>query len=816
MRLRSVIGFFMLILLASLNPALAQERFGGVSGVVTDASSAPVPGATITARNTATGIVRSTVSGADGSYRIPDLDPGRYTITVELAGFQRVQGDELVILLGRTLDFPAQLRIGAVTETVNVTAEASKQVDLLSTTIQHNVTQEEFDRIPKTRSFQSMAMTAPSVNFGLIEGGFQVNGASGSENSFTVDGVVTNSLLYGSSRQDTQFEYLQEVQVKTTGISAEYGGALGGVISAVTKSGGNTLRGEAHYYYAGSSLSAGPVNRLVLNPVNERTVTYEQDDKMPDHRNEFGGSVGGPIVRDRLFFFGSYSPRIADRTNSYLFNTGTQPGDINRTITTQQTFGKVTYTNSRMTAHGSVLWTPASAEGTLPAYDSFGTNWLSSSLAANEPNKTRGWDVNQTNMSGSVDVTLTNASFFSVKGGYFSDNYNDTGIPTTTNYTYQISNVGMAGVPASLQGPVGTRNTPRALIVEEDKTTRGFVNLDYNRAFSAGGNHTLKGGFGWMHTVNDALQAYPGGYVDIFWNSAFSFGTSAPARGVYGYYAVNNRGVQGTAGADIYSLYVQDQWTVNNRLTLNLGLRTEHETIPSFKPEIKEYAFQFGYGQKMAPRLGAAYDLRGDGRVKLFGSYGRYFDWTKYELARGAYGGDTWQIYYRALDTLAIDTLNLNNLPGANLWPGGAFRDRRVPSFDTVDPDIRPMHQDSYSGGLDYQLNATSMMTVTYTHNELRETIEDIGFLNEFGDEGYVHGNPGLGLGATQFPTGATPLGQPIPRPKRQYDAVTFGLNRRFANNYFYGANYTWSRLYGNYAGLASSDEIRTPTSGVS
>ena len=105
--------------------------------------------------------------------------------------------------------------------------------------------------MPKGRSFQSIALTAPSVNSGEIEGGFQVNGASGAENAFTVDGVVTNSLIDGRSRQNTVFEYLQEVQVKTTGIAAEYGGALGGVISAVTKSGGNTFRGEAHYYYEG-------------------------------------------------------------------------------------------------------------------------------------------------------------------------------------------------------------------------------------------------------------------------------------------------------------------------------------------------------------------------------------------------------------------------------------------------------------------------------------------------------------------------------------------------------------------------------------
>ncbi len=136
-----------------------------------------------------------------------------------------------------------------------------------------------------------------------------------------------------------------------------------------------------------------------------------------------------------------------------------------------------------------------------------------------------------------------------------------------------------------------------------------------------------------------------------------------------------------------------------------------------------------------------------------------------------------------------------------------------MPSFqDEIDPDIEPMSQDSTSAGVEYQLNSNSMISVHFIHNDLRETIEDIGFLNALGDEGYLIGNPGKRDTAIQFPTGATPLGQPTPRPKRQYDALELGFNRRFSNNWFFSANYTLSRLYGNYTGLASSDEISTPT----
>ena len=247
-------------------------------------------------------------------------------------------------------------------------------------TLAHNITAEEFDRLPKARSFQGLALTAPGVNTGELEGGLQVNGASAAENSFTVDGVAINSLLYGNSRQNTVFEYLQEVQVKTGGVDAEFGGALGGVVSAVTKSGGNIFSGETHYYYIGSGLSAGAVKRLVLNPNDLTTVGYYQDDKQANHQSEFGGSLGGPIVKNKLFFFGSISPRVVRRTNEYMFSAGTEPGEINQKQTAWQGFGKVTYAGEQ----GARQRQPADdahavRPGAYPPTIRSGTNWLTTS-----------------------------------------------------------------------------------------------------------------------------------------------------------------------------------------------------------------------------------------------------------------------------------------------------------------------------------------------------------------------------------------------------------------------------------------------------
>ena len=800
--------------LAATGLVSAQERFGTLQGKATDEQGAPVPGVTVSVTNLASNEVRTFVTDASGQYLAADLNPGRYKVAFELSGFTKVERADVSVVLGRAFEMDVQLRVGGLAETVQVTGEAAPLVDNRSTLVAHNVSAEEFDRLPKGRSFQSVALTAPSVNSGEVEGGFQVNGASGAENSFTVDGITTNSLINGQSRQNTVFEYLQEVQVKTSGIAAEYGGALGGVISAVTKSGGNTFHGEGHYYFEGSALAAGPVQRLVLEPQLEQQAFYLRDKENPNHQHEVGGSLGGPIMPDRLFFFGSYSPRLEKRENVYNFTDG--QGTFPNSISRQQAFGKLTYAGRRLTANWSTLWTPATSKGSLFGYDGPTANANSSSLVSFEPNRTRGYEINQVNTSGTADLRLGSGSYLSLRGGYFQDRYTDTGIRQTTNYRYGVATTDTLGIPASLLGPRGFENTPRAQITDFDTTKRGNFNADYNRAFNLAGFHTLKAGYGIQHVVNDINSYYPGGYVDVLWDRDFTFGGVTTGRGLYGYYAVNDRRITNKAGSDIQSIYLQDQWSIGRRLTLNLGLRTENENIPDFRPEADgAAAIKFGLADKLAPRLGAAYDVWGNGRMKVFGSWGLYYDWTKYELPRGSFGAETWCTSYRALDTLDLGSLNLTNMPGRDLWiTPGTCRDRRFQA--EVDAAIKPMRQSSASGGVELQVGRNSVVTAHIIHNDLLETIEDIGFLTAAGDEGYVIGNPGRSLSELQFSTGATPAGFKTPRPKRQYDALELGYSRRLANRWFFSANYTFSRLYGNYSGLASSDEITTPTTGGS
>ena len=323
------------------------------------------------------------------------------------------------------------------------------------------MTAEEIDRLPKGRSFQSIAMTAPSVNSGEIEGGFQVNGASGAENAFTVDGVVTNSLINGSSRQNTVFEYLQEVQVKTTGIPAEYGGALGGVISAVTKSGGNTFTGEAHYYLDGIPAERRPGQAARPRSVDERRFTYGRTPSSPTSQRD--RRIARRSDPRTSCSSSDRSRRGSIRTNDYRFSNGTEEGAIERTSKFIQAFGKVSYSGRRITAYVLGARDADHVGGHAAGLQRLRPDWvIASSMAANDLNLERGFEQTQTNANGNVDIVMSNRSFLSARGGVLPRQLQRHGHPGHDELHLPDAVGGLGCDPGQPAGTVGTQNTPRA------------------------------------------------------------------------------------------------------------------------------------------------------------------------------------------------------------------------------------------------------------------------------------------------------------------------------------------------------------------
>src|SRR5206468_11587038 len=185
-------------------------------------------------------------------------------------------------------------------------------------------------------------------------------------------------------------------------------------------------------------------------------------------------------------------------------------------------------------------------------------------------------------------------------------------------------------VPPNLQGPAGYQNTAAIFKSRLDLIARAYGQFDAAIAGEMAGFHNLKAGFGLQKTVNNVDRYYPGGYVFIWWDRSFTSPvTQRVDRGAYGYYEVNDFRTAGSTGGSIQNTYVQDQWKIRERLALNAGVRLEHERVPSFRRDIRAYAFDFGWAEKIAPRAGASYDVYGDGKLKVFGSWGRFYDWTK-------------------------------------------------------------------------------------------------------------------------------------------------------------------------------------------
>lgn len=779
--------------------ALAQEQRGAIEGTVLDTQRAVLPGAVVAAVNLAQKASVSTTADATGTFRFPALAPGYYDVTASLPGFDALKFERVEVLLGQVKQLSFVLAIAAIAEEVRV-SPSSPLVDTRQSARAYSLRQETIDLLPKGRDFTTLVTEAPGANLEPKLGGISIDGSSASENRFVVNGVETTNLVSGVSGHAVLPEFLDEIQVKSSGYTAEYGGSTGGVINVITKSGTNEWGGAVLANFQGNALDGGrrrALRRVPTDSTRAEYVTYPEDSYA---RVEPGFSVGGPLKRDRAWVFAAYQPALTrtERTVTFTFDQST----ATKTSRQADHFFDLSQTiqlGNRLRTRATLDWSPSRQDGMLPALD-----------GATYPQGNFGIIDSRQNYaaSGGADWVANPKLYVGVRAGYFTSNHTTGNVVEQPLTVFMRSNIGYLDVPASLQQVGGFQTDLSNDVSRVDRLSRVNAQVDGTYFGSMAGPHTLKAGLQIDRRSNDVDKGGSANRVNVFWNAAL-----AGQRGRYGYYRVWSNPIEprrgqitlGTVSDTTVGLFVQDAWTVNRRLTVNLGLRTENETVPFYSRigvagEVPPIHFSFR--DKLAPRAGASWDVGGDGRWKVHGSWGSFYDIFKLSMPQAAFGGLRFTIYSFKLDT--YDWPNLVSSPDCPpACPGGEARPpiRFDPSFESIDPDLDPMRLQEVTLGIEHQMSPHLAVSARFIHKQIDKAVEDIGSVDADGNATYVIGNPGYHRASEAIP------GVPYPKAVRDYDAIELVGRRLQHRNWALTASYVWSRLKGNYSGLSESDE---------
>jgi outer membrane receptor protein involved in Fe transport len=765
-----------LLALALASPMAFAQTSGSVSGTVTDETGAVVPGVSVEISGPDLQGVRTSITDAQGRYRFLNIPAGDgYKVTATMSGFQTTSRGALHVFLGQEATVNIQVK-AALTEAITVVGE-SPLVDVTKTTTGVNITASQFDSLPTARNFQQLTTLAPGVTLEMGDHDSRfvnspnVGASSAPENNYIIDGVSATDPRFGTSGTNLTMNFVQEVQVMTGGYGAEYGRSTGGVFNVVTKSGGNQFHGDVFTYYRNKSWS--PSN--VVRRRNKETTDYFDGDTNAD----FGASLGGPLVKDKLWFF-----LAADPTRRTTYIGGSVSGGV-----AAPSAGQKYDTDTNIFA-GKLTFTP-SPNHTL-VFTAFG-----------DPTTQSGW-LGRPNSDPGAALRLQKTGSYNYAARYngiLSPKWlleASVGRHHQRNELQPDSDIGRT-VPRQIDETIGQYDYGGFQRYQTDKADRDAFALRFTNFV---GSHEIKYGF-------DVERNNYDGDLHELWYRYFGYSGSRGGTYIQGRdYSVIGKGTTSNG-----ALYLQDNWKITPSLQLNLGLRYEEQWLDSANNVAVANASEadscivngecrtvnrLKLKNNWAPRLGLVWDPLQNGRSKVYGFWGRFYEAIPLDLNIRAINGESYIITQWVNPNPAIDQANWHNPSGSPLDINGTwsnYRQSTLTAITPLDDQLKAQYQDEWIVGSDYQFSNAWSVGARFVDRELKRVIEDFGTFTNPADPteltGYVIGNPSEGS-----------FGAVYDAPKRYYRALEFTLQRAKVDNWQLYSSFVYAKAKGNYEGL--------------
>lgn len=791
-----------IILCAAAAFGQSQATTGNIEGQVTDQNGAVVPGIGVNATNLNTGFGKTTTTNDNGTFIFVLLPPGTYTVEVPAAkGFGAAKYENVVVTVGAKNSLDVVLSAGGSVNVVEVDAGAG--VELSRTSIASTVGENQVINLPTNgRNFLDFATITPGVvRDPTRSGDLAIGGQKGTLNSVQIDGASSDNTFFGQSsgrvgsgRAPSQFsiDTVKEFQVNQNGFSAEFGRAAGGVINVVTKSGTNRFTGSAFEYFRDESLNA-------RNP----NLTAQNRPKPPGQINQFGGTIGGRIVKDRAFFFGAYEGQRSDLLNPVVVN--------------------------------SLAQAPVAVRNFLaPKFESYSQNrqqdtyLVKTDFIINDRNQL--WiRFNQQNFTG------TNLEFSGLTNSFeHSGNSNVTTTALTAGWTstlkanwfnefrFQYARDKEPGLANSEDPEVTlasgtsiseTLNFGRNNFSPRETTIKRYQIINNQTVLT--GSHAIKYGVDLL--FDNIFNFFPGLFSGSYNFTSFTnFANNAPSRYRQSFGGAGTTGAETHPNNREYGFFILDDWKVTPKFTLNPGLRYDYQSIA--KPQIQNpnpallaagYDTSFGPSDKnnFGPRIGASYAF--SDKSVLRGGYGIYYGRTPAIMTGTAHSQNGIQV-------VAID---INCVTSPALCP-------TYPNvFTSIPTNVAAVTPNLYVFDPDYKQPFTHQARVQYERELMSNLFVSAQYTVYKGVDvsrtRNVNLNPAAAQtvfvwtpnpGSTQTTETLTVMRHPTTRPnsafqrisvfessaKSFYNGLTLELNRRLANKWSFTASYTLSKAKDN------------------